>query len=250
MANCAKCRFSLNLQLFSVNLKSAPVKHTATYCYWVSHQRHSLCTYMSLWWDNDPSLWLSWAVSIPKWVSILWHAACAPSDAKLLEGGVFMYIYICATCDFYDEKGDLSTSWLCQSKNVATIQGWNDANKCDFSSQYRRCCWQLACNTACLKTKWYRSTEKIQMCLRTSQSYSQAYSQWEWFSILAFVYTHDFNGIAWYVNTIHLFAHISTSPFVFSVNKQPVVPFSTDIESTLSRWRMITCWISKRRSCM
>ena len=44
---------------------------------------------MSLWWQNDPSLWLSWSVSILKWVSILWHAACAPSDAKILEGGVY-----------------------------------------------------------------------------------------------------------------------------------------------------------------
>ena len=43
---------------------------------------------MSLWRQNNPSLWLSWTLSIPKWVSILWHAACAPSDAKLLEGGV------------------------------------------------------------------------------------------------------------------------------------------------------------------
>ena len=26
------------------------------------------------------------------WVSILWHAACAPSDAKLLEGGVRSFL--------------------------------------------------------------------------------------------------------------------------------------------------------------
>ena len=89
MANCVNCRFSIVLQLFSVNLKSAPVKHTPTYCYWVSHPAHSSCTYMSLWWENNSSLWLSRTVSIPKWVSILWHAACAPSDAKLLEGGVY-----------------------------------------------------------------------------------------------------------------------------------------------------------------
>ena len=88
MANCVKWRFSLNLQLFSVVLKSAPVKYMATYCPWDLHQIHSSCTSMSLWWQNNPSLWLSWTVSIPKWVSILWHAACAPSDAKLLEGGV------------------------------------------------------------------------------------------------------------------------------------------------------------------
>ena len=88
MANCVKCRFSLNLQLFSVVLKSASVKYTATYFPWDSHQRQSSCTSMSLWWQNNLSLWLSWTISIPKWVSILWHAACAPSDAKLLEGGV------------------------------------------------------------------------------------------------------------------------------------------------------------------
>ena len=46
---------------------------------------------MSLWWENYLSLWLAWTVSIPKWVSILWHAACAPSDAKLLEGGVYIF---------------------------------------------------------------------------------------------------------------------------------------------------------------
>ena len=55
--------------------------------------RFALNTYFmdiySLWWQNNPSLWLSWTVSIPKYVSILWHAACAPSDAKLLEGGVY-----------------------------------------------------------------------------------------------------------------------------------------------------------------
>ena len=88
MANCVKCRFSLNLQLFSVVLKSAPVKYIVTYCHWDSHQIHSSCASMSLWWQNNPSLWLSWTVSVPKWVSILWHAACAQSDAKLLEGGV------------------------------------------------------------------------------------------------------------------------------------------------------------------
>ena len=46
---------------------------------------------MSLWWQNIPSVWLSWTVSIPKWVSIFWNAACAPSDAKLLEGGVLTF---------------------------------------------------------------------------------------------------------------------------------------------------------------
>ena len=90
MANCVKCRFSLKLQLFSVVLKSAPVKYIATYCPWDSHQIHSSCTSMSLWWQNNPSLWLSWTISIPKWVSIFWHAACAPSNAKLLEGGVYI----------------------------------------------------------------------------------------------------------------------------------------------------------------
>ena len=58
------------------------------YSTWDSHQIHSSWTSISLWWQNNPSLWLSWTVSIPKYVSILWHAACAPSDAKLLEGGV------------------------------------------------------------------------------------------------------------------------------------------------------------------
>ena len=43
---------------------------------------------MRLWWQNNPSLWLSWTVSIPNLVSILWHATCATGDAKLLEGGV------------------------------------------------------------------------------------------------------------------------------------------------------------------
>ena len=88
MANCVKYRFSINLQLFSVVLKSAPLKYITTYCPWDSHQMHSSCTSMSLCWQNNPILWLSWAVSIPKWVSILWHSACAPTDAKLLEGGV------------------------------------------------------------------------------------------------------------------------------------------------------------------
>ena len=88
MANCVKCRFSLNLQLFSVDLKSAPLKHTATYCPWNSDQIHSSCISMSLWWQNNSSVLLSWTVSIPKWVPILWHAVCAPSNAKLLEGGV------------------------------------------------------------------------------------------------------------------------------------------------------------------
>ena len=49
---------------------------------------HSSCTSMSSWWQNNPSLWPSWAASIPKWVSIIWHTACSPSDAKLMEGGV------------------------------------------------------------------------------------------------------------------------------------------------------------------
>ena len=88
MANCVKSRFSLNLQLFSVVLKSAPLKYIASYCPWDSHQIQSSCTSMSLWWQNNLSLWWSWTESIPKWVSIFWHAACAPSDAKLLEGGV------------------------------------------------------------------------------------------------------------------------------------------------------------------
>ena len=100
MANCVNCQFLLNLQLFSFNLKSAPVKHTPTYCHWDSHQIHSSCTYMSVWWQNNPSSWLSWTVSIPKWVSILWHAARAPNDAKLLEGGVSlpMCIYLRGSC--------------------------------------------------------------------------------------------------------------------------------------------------------
>ena len=88
MANCVKCRFSLNLQLFSVVLKSAPVKYIATSCPWNSYQIHSSCPSMNSWWQNNPSLWLLWTVSIPKWVSILWDAAYAPSDAKLVEGGV------------------------------------------------------------------------------------------------------------------------------------------------------------------
>ena len=88
MANCVKCRFSLNLQSFSVVLKSNPVRYLATSCPCDSHQIHRSCTSMSLLWQNNKSLWLSWTVSIPKWVSILQHTACAPSDAKLLEGGV------------------------------------------------------------------------------------------------------------------------------------------------------------------
>ena len=88
MANCVKSWFSLNLQLFSIVLKNAPVKYITSYCPWDLHQIHSPCTSMSLWWQNSPSLWLSWTVSILKWGSILWHAACAPSHAKLLEGGV------------------------------------------------------------------------------------------------------------------------------------------------------------------
>ena len=69
MTNCVKYRFSINLQLFSVVLKSVPVKYITTYCPWDSHQIHSSCTSMNLWWQNNPSLWLSWSVSIPKWVS-------------------------------------------------------------------------------------------------------------------------------------------------------------------------------------
>ena len=37
---------------------------------------------------DNPSLWLSSIVSFSNWVSIRWIAACALSDAKLLEGGV------------------------------------------------------------------------------------------------------------------------------------------------------------------
>ena len=95
MDTCVKCRFSLNLQLFSVVLKSVSVKYTATYCPWDSHQIHSSCPSMSLWWESNPSLWLSWGVSIPKWVLIVWHAACTQSDAKLLEGGVITCPYKC-----------------------------------------------------------------------------------------------------------------------------------------------------------
>ena len=67
MANFVKCQFSLNLQLLSVDLKSAPVKHTATYCLRHSHQIHSSCTSISVWWQSNTSLWLSWTVSIPNW---------------------------------------------------------------------------------------------------------------------------------------------------------------------------------------
>ena len=50
MANCVKSRFSLNLQLFSVVLKSAPAKHIASYCPWDSHQIHSSsCRLCSKW---------------------------------------------------------------------------------------------------------------------------------------------------------------------------------------------------------
>ena len=99
MANYVKCRFSLNLQLFSIVLKSAPVKYIATYCPWDSHQIHSSCTSMSLWWQNNPSLWLSWTVSIPKWVPILRHTNCAPSGANLLEGGVYARKTVLAASD-------------------------------------------------------------------------------------------------------------------------------------------------------
>ena len=102
MANGVKCRFSLNLQLFSVVLKSAPVKYIAAYCSPDSHQIHRSCTSLSLGGQNNPSLWLSWTVTIPNWVAILWRAACAPSDAKLLEGGAcisntiyFKYVFLC-----------------------------------------------------------------------------------------------------------------------------------------------------------
>ena len=105
MANCVKYRFSINLQFFSVVLKSAPVKYVTTYCPWDSHQIDSSCTSMSLWWQNDPTLWLSWTVTIPKWVSILWRVACAPSDAKLLEGGVYIYVCVCVcACGVASDK--------------------------------------------------------------------------------------------------------------------------------------------------
>ena len=93
MAKCVKYRFSINLQLFSVVLKIAPLKCITTYRLWDSHQMYSSCTSMSLWRQNNPILWLSLAVRIPNWVSILWHAACAPTDAKLLEGGVYSIMY-------------------------------------------------------------------------------------------------------------------------------------------------------------
>ena len=96
MTNWVICRFSLHLQLYSVVLKSVPVKYIATYCPWDLHQIHRSCTSMGLWWHNNPSLWLSWVVSIPKWVLIVWHAACAPSDAKLLEGGVCFWNMKCS----------------------------------------------------------------------------------------------------------------------------------------------------------
>ena len=107
VANWVKGRFSLNLQLFSVLLKSAPVKYIASHCPFNSHQIHSSCTSMSLWWQNNPSLWFSWTVSIPKSVSIFWHAACAPSDAKLLEGGVYKIeqdVYWVSHHAFFDHK--------------------------------------------------------------------------------------------------------------------------------------------------
>ena len=125
MANCVKYRFSINLQLFSVVLISAPLKYITTYCPWDSHQMHSSCTSMSLWWQNNPILWLSWAVSIPNSVSILWHAACAPTDAKLLEGGVYsshtwlgMLDCICATTAHVYQviSADLDCAWDYLSK--------------------------------------------------------------------------------------------------------------------------------------
>ena len=69
-------------------VKKCPVKHIATYCRWDFNQIHGSCISMSLWWQTNPSLCLSWTLSFPNRVSILWHAACTPSDAKLLEGGV------------------------------------------------------------------------------------------------------------------------------------------------------------------
>ena len=81
----------VKFEIIFSRFKNVPVKYIATYCPWDSHQIHSSCTSMSLWWQNNLSLWLSWTVSIPKWVSIHWHAACAPSDAKLLEGGVHLF---------------------------------------------------------------------------------------------------------------------------------------------------------------
>ena len=50
-------------------------------------------------------MWFSRTVSIPKWVSLLWHAACATSDAKLLEGGVYIYVYIYIYIYIYTHTG-------------------------------------------------------------------------------------------------------------------------------------------------
>ena len=149
MANCGKSRFSLNSQSFPVVLKSAPVKYIATYCPWESHQIHSSCTSMSLWWQNNPSLWLSWTVSIPKWVSILWHAACAQSDAKLLEGGVYDVRYIChhrlwlrsvtqSLSSYYSKKcwplcgADIMAACMELFKSMSSIM-WSGQNGCYFS---------------------------------------------------------------------------------------------------------------------
>ena len=132
MANCVKCRFSLNLQLFSVVLKSAPVKYIATYCPWDSHQIRSSCTAMSVWWQNNPSLWLSWTVSIPKWVSILQHVICAPSDAKLLEGGVNPFFF--TFCRWGFRVGEVITG---QSICVALHSKWRVIVMPTFSSCWR-----------------------------------------------------------------------------------------------------------------
>ena len=70
------------------------VHHLNSNCRKTVSQIHSSCTSMSLWLQNNPSLWLLWTVSIPKWVSILWHGASAPSDAKLLEGGVSLVLVL------------------------------------------------------------------------------------------------------------------------------------------------------------
>ena len=138
MANCVKCRFSLNLQLFSVVLKSAPVKYVATDCPWDSHQIRRSCTSMSLWWQNNPSLWLSWTVNIPKWVSILRHAACAPSDAKLLEGSVHLsdqqvYCLILEVSWYFslripEPHSNTHTEYITVGKHITSRHDWEVTN--------------------------------------------------------------------------------------------------------------------------
>ena len=129
----------VKFEIIFSRFKNVPVKYIATYCPWYSHQIHSSCISMSLWWQNNPSLWLSWTVSIPTWVSILWHAACAPSDAKLLEGGVNWSLHqkCWSTTHIVEWFQTYLRIWLCRDRCFHWI--WSSRDVGDVVIMASRC---------------------------------------------------------------------------------------------------------------